>query len=71
MKVLLTIAATALFAVSVTPAFAQGAGAATQITVHTGVEDVSIDSDIVARGVLQGDVAVAGEAVGLRVDFGG
>jgi len=29
MKVLLTIAATALLAVSVTPAFAQGAGAAT------------------------------------------
>jgi cytochrome c6 len=29
MKTLLTIAATALFAVSVTPAFAQGAGAAT------------------------------------------
>jgi len=46
-------------------------GAATEITVHAGVKDVSIDADIMACAILHGDVAVAGEAVRLRVDCRG
>jgi hypothetical protein len=39
--------------------------------MHAGVEGIRIDADVVAVRVLHGDVAVAGEAVGLRAQSGG
>jgi hypothetical protein len=44
------------------------AGCAVEGAVDAGVEGVRIDADVVAVGVLHGDVAVAGEAVGLRAE---
>lgn len=47
------------------------AGAALESAVHAGVERVAVDANVVACGVLHGDVAMAGEAVRLRVEMGG
>jgi len=43
-------------------------GAALEGAVDAGVEGIRIDADVVAVRVLHGDVAMAGEAVGLRVE---
>jgi hypothetical protein len=46
-------------------------GLAIETAMHTGVKGISIHSDVVASGILHGDITMAGEAVGLRVDGGG